>query len=215
MTPRATRPVENVTADAPRQTPASGEIAATAPLLAAARGLFSECGYAEVTTDEIAELADVSTEELRKAFPDGKEELFRAVVVRVSGETARQVRTAARQGRGPWEALVQGIAAFLDASATPEVRRILLLDGPAVLGGDVWRAIDGDYALGLLESTLQAAIDAGQLPRQPVRAAAYVVLGALEEAATTVASAEDPAAARAELGTALDRLLAGLRAPIA
>lgn len=214
MKPRATRQVENVTADAPRQASASGDVTATAPLLSAARRLFSEHGYAEVATEEIAELADVSAEELHQAFPDGKEELFRAVVVNVSGETARQVRTAARQGRGPWEALVHGIAAFLDASATPDVRRILLLDGPAVLGGDVWRAIEGDYALGLLESTLQAAIDAGQLPRQPVRAAAYVALGALEEAATTVASAEDPAAARAEIGRAVDRLLAGLRAPI-
>lgn len=203
-----------MTAEASRQVGSPGEVTATAPLLAAARGLFAERGYAEVKTGEIAELAGVSAEELRRAFPGGKEELFRAVAVRVSGETARRVRTAARRGRDPWEALVQGIAEFLDASAAPNVRRILLVDGPSVLGGEVWRAIDDDYALGLLESALQAAIDAGQLPRQPVRATAYVVLGALEEAATTVASADDPAAARAEMGRTVDRLLSGLRAPI-
>jgi AcrR family transcriptional regulator len=187
----------------------------TTPLLAAARGLFAERGFAEVDIEEIARRAELSREELRHLFPGGKEELFRALIIVISGETAHQIRAAVRQAPGPWEALVRGIAAFLDASATPEVRRILLLDGPAILGGEVWRATYGDFAIGLLDTALQRAIDAGQLPRQPTRAAAQVLLGALEEAAMTVAGAEDPAAARAEMGRTVDRLLAGLRASIA
>jgi hypothetical protein len=79
----------------------------------------------------------------------------------------------------------------------------------------VWRAIDSDYAVGLLEGILEEAIEAGQLPGQPTRAAAYVLVGALEEAAMTVAGAEDPLAARAEMGRMVERLLGGLRAPMA
>lgn len=188
---------------------------ASARLLTAARGLFTQRGYAEVRLDDIGERADVSRNELERLFPGGKEELFRAVAVRLSAETAQRVRLAARQASGPWESLELGIAAFLDASATPEVRQVLLRDGPAILGGEVWRAIDGDYALGLVEGVLERAIGAGQLPRQPARPAAYVVLAALEEAAMTVACAEDPLAARAEMGGTVDRLLDGLRAPIA
>jgi hypothetical protein len=93
----------------------------------------------------------------------------------------------------------------------PEVQRILLVDGPAVLGWEVWRAIDADYGLGLLEGALQSAIDADRLPPQPARPAAHVLLGALDEAAMVVARADDPQAARAEMGQAVHRLLEGLR----
>lgn len=188
---------------------------ASAPLIVAARELFAQRGYAAVELQEIGERTGISGQELERLFPGGKEELFRAVAVRLSAETAESVRAAARRGSDPWDALERGITAFLDASATSEVKQILLRDGPMVLGGEVWRAIDGDYAVGLLETALDRAIEAGQLPRQPARPAAYVVVGALEEAAMTIACAEDPLAARAEMGRAVQRLLAGLRAPMA
>jgi AcrR family transcriptional regulator len=189
--------------------------ATSAPLLVAARGLFAERGYAAVELADIAQRADVSTEQVQRLYPGGKEELFAAVVVSVSAETAQRVRMAARLGNGPWEALERGITAFLDASVSTEVRQILLRDGPAVLGGEVWRAIDSDYAVGLLEAALEDAIAAGELTPQPTRAAAYVVVGALEDAAMTIAAAEDPPSARAEMGRMVERLLAGLRAPMA
>jgi AcrR family transcriptional regulator len=187
----------------------------SAPLIVAARELFAQRGYGAVELAEIAQRADVCTEEVQRLFPGGKEELFAAVVVRLSAETAARVRMASRLGNDPWETLERGVTAFLDASTTTEVRQILLCDAPAVLGGEVWRAIDSDYAVGLLEGALADAIEAGQMLPQPTRAAAYVVVGALEEAAMTVAGAEDPLAARAEMGRMVQRLLDGLRAPMA
>jgi AcrR family transcriptional regulator len=187
----------------------------SAPLIVAARELFAQRGYGAVELAEIAQRADVCTEEVQRLFPGGKEELFAAVVVRLSAETAARVRMASRLGNDPWETLERGVTAFLDASTTTEVRQILLCDAPAVLGGEVWRAIDSDYAVGLLEGALGDAIEAGQMLPQPTRAAAYVVVGALEEAAMTVAGAEDPLAARAEMGRMVQRLLDGLRAPMA
>jgi AcrR family transcriptional regulator len=187
--------------------------ATTAALLAAARELFAERGYAGVSTEEIVQRASVTRGALYHHFRGGKEDLFRAVLVQISAETTRRVITAASATDDPWEALVIGADAFLNACATHEVQRIMLVDGPAVLGWDVWRAADSDQALGLLEQALQRAIDAGRLTDQPARALAHVVIGALDEAAMVVARADDPEAARAEMGKTVRRLLEGLRSP--
>jgi AcrR family transcriptional regulator len=182
-------------------------------LIAAARELFAERGYAGVGTEEIVQRAGVTRGALYHHFRGGKEDLFRAVLVQLSAETTRRVVEAAGAGADPWEELVVGADAFLDACTTPEVQRIMLIDGPAVLGWDVWRAADSDYALGVLEGALQNAIDAGLVSDQPARAMAHVLIGALDEAAMVVARAEDPIAAREEMGRAVRRLLEGLRAP--
>ena len=88
----------------------------------------------------------------------------------------------------------------------------MLLDGPSVLGWDRWREIGAEHGLGLIEATLQAAMDAGAIAEQPVRPLAHVLMGALDEAAMLVARAEDPEAARAEVGRTIDTLLAALSA---
>jgi AcrR family transcriptional regulator len=210
-------PAESVVDPAAESRPptkaAQGE-ATTAALVGAARELFAGRGYANVGTEEIVQHAGVTRGALYHHFRGGKEELFRAVVVQLSAETAGKVRAVARSIEDPWDALVGGIDAFLDACAMADVQRILLVDGPAVLGWDVWRAIDADYGLGLLEDALGRAVEADRLPPQPTRAAAHVLLGALDEAAMVVARADDPLAARAEMGQTVHRLLEGLRVPV-
>jgi AcrR family transcriptional regulator len=185
----------------------------TAALIAAARELFAARGYAAVGTEEIGRRAGVTPEALHHYFKDGKEGLFRAVLVELSAELVRQVASLAGQGKDPWEELVNGCEAFLDACARPDVQRIVLVDGPAVLGWNVWREIDSGYALGALEAAVQNAIDAGLMTPAPANAVAHVLLGALDEAAMTVARADDQAEARAEMGMTVRRLLDGLRAP--
>jgi AcrR family transcriptional regulator len=197
---------------APRTKAAQRE-ATTAALVSAARDLFAERGYAGVGTEEIVQRAGVTRGALYHHFRGGKEDLFRAVLVQISAETTEHVLAAANQAGDPWEELVVGIETFLDASATPEVQRIMLVDGPSVLGWDVWRALDGNYALTLIEAALQAAMQAGQIVMQPARPLAHVLLGAIDEAAMVVARAEDPAQAREEMGATVTRLLEGLRGP--
>jgi len=187
--------------------------ATTAALIAAARQLFAERGYAAVGTEEVVQRAGVTRGALYHHFKGGKEDLFRAVLVQISAETTREVLHAASQAADPWEELVMGADAFLDASMKPDVQRIMLVDGPAVLGWDVWRAADGDYALTLMEGAIKNAIAAGRLIEQPPRALAHVLIGALDEAAMVVARADDPAEARREMGQTVRRLLEGLRGP--
>ena len=180
----------------------------------AARELFAARGYAGVGTEEIVNRAGVTRGALYHHFRGGKEELFRAVLVQISAETVQRVARAAIATEDPWEALVVGSEAFLDACVTEEVQRIMLVDGPSVLGWDMWRAIDSDHGLGLLEMALRRAMDAGRLLPASTTAIAHVLAGALDEAAMVVARADDPIAARAEMGQTVRRLLEGLRGPI-
>jgi len=103
-----------------------------------------------------------------------------------------------------------GAEMFLLASTEPETQQIVLLDGPSVLGWDRWREIATEHGLGLIEATLQAAVEAGEIDPQPVRPLAHVLMGALDEAAMLVARADDAERMRAEVGRTLGALLDGL-----
>jgi AcrR family transcriptional regulator len=207
-------PGEPVPPARPRTKAAQRE-ATIAALLKAGRRLFAERGYADVGTEEIVQAAGVTRGALYHHFRGGKEELFRSVLVQISAETVKRVAEAADAVDDPWEVLVAGSEAFLDACATPEVQRIMLIDGPSVLGWDVWRAIDTDYGLGRLETAVQQAMEAGSLLPGSSTAVAHVLAGALDEAAMVVARAEDPELARREMGQTVRRLLEGLRGPSA
>jgi AcrR family transcriptional regulator len=185
-----------------------------AALIGAARVLFAEKGYAGVGTEEIVQRAGVTRGALYHHFKGGKEDLFHAVLVQVSAETTQRVLAKADAAGDPWETLMVGVDAFLDASAIPEVQQIMLIDGPSVLGWDVWRAADGEFALTAMQQVLQHAMDTGRMVSQPARPLAHVLLGAIDEAAMVVARSEDPEAARAEMGRTVRRLLEGLRGPV-
>jgi AcrR family transcriptional regulator len=199
--------------EAPRTKAAQRE-ATVAALISAARALFAEKGYAGVGTEEIVQRAGVTRGALYHHFKGGKEDLFHAVLVQVSAETTQRVLAKADAAGDPWETLMVGVDAFLDASAIPEVQQIMLIDGPSVLGWDVWRAADGEFALTAMQQVLQHAMDTGRMVSQPARPLAHVLLGAIDEAAMVVARSEDPEAARAEMGRTVRRLLEGLRGPV-
>jgi len=180
-------------------------------LIAAARKLFTERGYEQVGTEEIVRAAGVTRGALYHHF-DGKRDLFEAVYERIEIDLAERIAAGAlnAQASSPLEAMRAGVEMFLAASTEPETQRIVLLDGPAVLGWDRWREIAAEHGLGLIEATLQAAIDAGAIEDQPVRPLAHVLMGALDEAAMLVARAEDPTATRTEVSRTLETVLAGL-----
>lgn len=180
-------------------------------LIDAARPLFAERGYASVGTEEIVRAAGVTRGALYHHF-DGKCELFEAVYERVEAGLAERIATGALSANAdsPLAAMRAGAAMFLQACTEPEVQRIALLDGPSVLGWDRWREIGAEHGLGLIEASLQAAIEAGAIAQQPVRPLAHILMGALDEAAMLVARAEDPERMRAEAGQTLDMLLAAL-----
>jgi AcrR family transcriptional regulator len=182
-------------------------------LIAVARRLFGERGYAAVGTEEIVRSAGVTRGALYHHF-ESKRELLAAAYEQIESELTERIGAAALAGdrapANPLEALQLGSELFLDACLEPEVQRIVLLDAPAVLGWERWREIASRYGLGLIEGTLQAAVDAGAIAPQPVGPLAHVLMGALDEAAMLVARADDRDAARAEVGATLNGLLEAL-----
>jgi AcrR family transcriptional regulator len=198
--PRAAKTKQDLRSEATRQR-----------LVAAARTLFAERGYAGVGTEQIVQAAGVTRGALYHQFRD-KADLFAAVAEAVQADIAHQI-TAGAQSDGataPMAALHAGVRRFLEVCADPAVERILLLDGPAVLGWQAWRDLADRYGLGLLQHALQAAIDAGAISAQPVVPLAHVLIGALDECALYIARTDDPVAAREECTAILQQLLHGL-----
>jgi AcrR family transcriptional regulator len=196
---------------AERRTQAERREATRGALLAAARELFAARGYADVGTEEIVQRAGLTRGALYHHFP-GKHDLFRAVYEQLERELAERIVTDVPLVGDPVAVLRNGTARFLDLCLEPEVQRIAVLDAPAVLGYESWRAIGERYGLGVIQAALQDAVDAGAIPAQPVRPLAHVLLGALHEAALLIARADDVAAERREVGQTLDRLLTALTA---
>lgn len=180
-----------------------------AALIAAARKLFAERGYAAVGTEEIVRDAGVTRGALYHHF-DGKLELLAAVYEQMEAEIAARLAELETEGAHALDVLAAGANMFLDVCLEPEVQRIVLLDAPAVLGWERWREIGARYGLGLIEGLLAVGMEAGEIRRQPVEPLAHALLGALDETAMFVARAEDPAAARMEAGETLAGLLRAL-----
>lgn len=196
-----------------RRTQAKRSESTRRALVAAARALFAERGYAAVGTEEIVRGAGVTRGALYHHF-GGKRDLFEAVYEQIEAELAERIATGAlaANASAPLEAMRAGADMFLQACTEPEAQQIVLLDGPSVLGWDRWREIAAEHGLGLIEASLEAAIEAGAIATQPVRPLAHVLMGALDEAAMLVARAEDPERMRAEVGRTLDTLLGALSA---
>ena len=194
-----------------RRTQAERSAATQDALRAAARRLWGERGYAEVSTPEIAEAAGVTRGAMYHQFPD-KTALFTAVLEAVETDVmSRLAATVAATGpKTPADALHAAADAWIDIASEPEVRRLVLLDAPNVLGWAGLREISLRYGLGMTEQLLTAAIEAGQLKRQPVRPLATVMIGALDEAAMSIANAEHTTTEREQVRAVVHDLIDGV-----
>ncbi len=185
--------------------------ATRAALVAAARQLFAERGYANVGTEEIVARAGVTRGALYHHFAD-KRDLLRAVLHDLARELAEASAAAALAQSDQWRQILAAVDAFLDACTDPAVQQIMMIDAPSVLGWEEWREIDTQYGLGLVKGSLQSAMESGLIAAQPVDPLAHLIVGALDEAAMYIARAGDTTLARREMGESIERMLDGLRA---
>lgn len=186
-------------------------------LIAAARRLFAEQGFAQTGTPQIVAEAGVTRGALYHHFAD-KTDLFKAVYETIEAELVETIWAAAlaETRETPAETalahLRAGAEAFLDACLDPQVHRITLIDAPVALGWEEWKRLDAEYGLGVVRLALQRATDAGALRPLPLDTLAHTVLGALTETALLVARADDPEAARDDAVEVVHVLIDGLRA---
>lgn len=198
-----------MSSESERRTQAERSEATRNALVAAARRLFAQRGYAAVGTEEIVREAGVTRGALYHHF-EGKRELLEAVYEQIESGIAAELAESLVPGASVLDTLSAGADAFLDHCLEPEVQQIVLLDAPAVLGWERWREIGARYGLGLISALVTAGIDAGEIKPQPVEPLAHALLGALDEIAMFVARAEDQTAARAQAGETLAGLVAAL-----
>ena len=192
----------------PRRTQADRSARTRTALVAAARELFAEQGFASTSRDAIAARAGVTRGALYHHF-DSKTALAGAVVAELETELVGRVVSAARDGDDVRDQLHRGCRAYMDACADPTVARILV-DAPAVLGLAACRALDAEACLPLLEDAFAGAKDEGmEVPGDPEVAAA-LLLGFLNEAASIIAATPFNRARREAVTRTVDAFLTKL-----
>jgi AcrR family transcriptional regulator len=192
-----------------RRTQAERSSATTAELIESARRLFGRDGYAATSIDDIARASGMTKGAVYHHFA-GKEVLFRAVFVREEEHLTEVIAAAAERAADPWDRVLRGVRAFLRACLDPQVQRIVLLDGPAVLGWDTVRAIEYDHTLEILRAGLSLATAGGRRSHGDITTRSHLIFGALCEAGMLIARADDPAATLSRVLGPVEELLTSL-----
>lgn len=179
--------------------------ATRAELIRASRALFVEKGYAETGTPEIVAAAGVTRGALYHHFAD-KQALFRAVVEAESAAVAQAVDEATSEPMDAVDALRAGGDAFMDAMEEAGRTRLLLLDGPAVLGRSRLDEIDARHGGRTLRQGLAAAMEAGVIARLPLDALAGQLSAVFDRAALAVANGADAGDQKKVIGAIIEGL---------
>ena len=179
-----------------------------AKLIRAARKAFAAEGYAAASMDDLTAEAGLTRGALYHNF-GGKEGLLRAVVDQIDAEMAARLRAVRDRAETAWGGFLDEGVAYIEMALEPEIQRIMLLDGPAVLG-DPSRWPGQDACLRATARTIQALIDEGTVRPVDAEAAARLVNGAALNASLWIAAADDPRAVFAKAVEAFRHLAAGL-----
>lgn len=182
-----------------------------ARILAVAREMFAKQGYAATAMEEVVAQAGVTRGALYHHFT-GKKGLFLAVFEQAQRQISKKIVEAAHDAPTPWDQLRDGSKAFLGAVMNPNLQRIVLIDGPAVLGWQEWRRLDEQHGLRDLRQGLEELQRLGMLKPLPVEALAHLLSGAMNDAALWIVHQDDPFEALRQTLENLDALLEGLRA---
>jgi AcrR family transcriptional regulator len=159
-------------------------------IVATARGLFAELGFAGATTSRIAKSAGLTEGAFFHHFKD-KKALFAEVVRNLQRELAQAVNTRRQKSEDPFERFIIGARASIELSQSPEYLRLVLIEAPTILGGENWREIDAVTSLSVIEPALVAIAGRDQIDPTDLRPIALMVLGLLNETAFALARHDD------------------------
>lgn len=179
-------------------------------LIESGRSMFSQLGYAAAGTEDIVGSVGLTRGALYHHFGN-KKGLFLAVLEEVHTELADGVDRRARQAEGGVvESLRAGFQAWLDIVIQDDVRRILLVDGPAVIGWEKWQEIDLERGFGVTRATLQQAMKNGEIAKAPLDELTHVLMGAVTQAGLELGRSDDRARLRRKYQKVIDLLIDGI-----
>lgn len=183
-------------------------------LVKAAEGLFTARGYASTSLDAIVSAAEVTKGALYHHY-SGKQALFEAVFEDVEERATERIRTAISGVANPWEKAVTGLREFLAVVQEPAYRRVVVQEGPAILGYERFREMEERSTYSVLSDLAREILAAGAWElddEQMVDTFSQIFFGALSAAGESVSDSDDPQAASERVEAAIGMVLAGLRA---
>ncbi|CAH0340025.1 TetR/AcrR family transcriptional regulator [Rhizobium sp. CECT 9324] len=161
-----------------------------ARLIAAARRAFAVRGYAAASMDELTAEVGLTRGALYHNFGD-KRGLLAAVVHQIDSEMAARAKAVGASEADGWQALLAEGVAYIEMALDPEIQRIVLLDGPAVLG-DPSQWPSQDSCLVATRQAIADLLEKGVLKPVDAEAAARLVSGAALNAALWIAASDHP-----------------------
>lgn len=182
-------------------------------LVDVAEDLFTTHGYASTSLDAIVAGAQVTKGALYHHF-SGKQALFEAVFERVESDASRVIQKSLRGHKDPWDKARAGLRAFLGVVQEPRYRRIVIQEGPSVLGYERYREQEERSTFANVLEIVRAVLSAGtwNLDEEMLQTFARIFFGAMSSAGESVSSADDPIAAATRVETAIGFILAGFQA---
>jgi AcrR family transcriptional regulator len=182
-------------------------------LVDVAEQLFTEHGYAATSLDAIVAGADVTKGALYHHY-SGKQALFEAVFERVESAGAASIQDALGGSQDPWEKAISGLRAFLEVVRQPSYSRIVIQDGPSVLGYERFREQEERSTFAYVLDIVRAVLSSGdwQVDDELQHTFARIFFGAMSSSGSSVSTAEDPDAAAERVELAIGFILSGLRA---
>ncbi len=172
--------------------------------------LFTGNGYAATSLDAIARRARVTKGALYHHF-SGKQALFEAAFDLVETAAVKRLAEVVGGEGTAWDRAIQGIEIYVKSCLDPSYQRIVIHEGPVVMGWERWREAEENFSFGLVKATIEALIESGEIVDVPIEVTARILFGALSAGATIIAGAEDPRQAGAEVSRTIVTVLEGMR----
>lgn len=179
-------------------------------ILEIARNHFTEKGYANVALEEMVKEANLTRGAIYHHFKN-KTGLFSAVFEDVQKEIAEHIEKEAMKSEDLWQQLLDGCRAFLMAASDMRNHKVLLIDGPAVLGWDTFRKMDQKYSMSLLKAQLQLMQEHKLIKSVSPDSLTHCLSGAMNEAVLWIAEHPDQQQAINEVMETLESFLEGLK----
>jgi AcrR family transcriptional regulator len=181
-------------------------------LIDVAARLFTEQGYAGTSLDAIVAGARVTKGALYHHF-SGKQAVFEAVFEKIEDDAATKIKKALRRSKDPWEKASIGLRTFLDVVQDRSYQRIVIQEGPAVLGYERFREQEERSSYGLVQDMVRTVLSAStwDITTEMTETFSRIFFGAMSAAGEAVTAAPDPKAAVARVEAAIGFILAGMR----
>lgn len=182
-----------------------------ARLIAAARQAFGSVGYAHSSMDDFTAAAGLTRGALYHHFGD-KKGLLQAVIAQIDAEMNARLCAISAAAPSRWQGFVDESVAYIEMALEPEIQRIVLRDGPAVLG-DPSQWPNANACITSMSRSLALLKEEGIVVDVDPEAAARLVTGSSLYAAQWIANADDPEATSRKAVEAFKALLDGLLKP--